>query len=57
MKKPLSQQSFELEEIKTIDYAQCAGAMLMLWIDNIVTDGEYNHIMDKLNKAHENGTI
>ena len=26
--------------------------MLMMWIDKVLTDGEYNRIMDKLN-AHE----
>jgi hypothetical protein len=25
--------------------------MLKMWIDNVLTDGEYNRIMDKLN-AH-----
>ena len=36
-------------EIKEIDYSQCADAMLKMWIDKVVTDGEYYHIMDKLN--------
>ena len=38
-------------EIKPIEYRDCADAMLKMWIDNVVTDGEYNRIMDKLN-AH-----
>ena len=38
-------------EIKPIEYRECADAMLKMWIDNVVTDGEYNRIMDKLN-AH-----
>lgn len=38
-------------EIKPIDYRDCADAMLKMWMDNVVTDGEYNRIMDKLN-AH-----
>ena len=38
-------------EIKPIEYRDCANAMLRMWIDNVVTDGEYNRIMDKLN-AH-----
>ena len=38
-------------EVKPIDYQDCANAMLKMWMDNIVTDGEYNRIMDKLN-AH-----
>ena len=32
-----------------IDYQDCANAMLKMWMDNVVTDGEYNRIMDKLN--------
>ena len=38
-------------ENKEIDYQDCSNAMLKMWIDNVVTDGEYNRIMDKLN-AH-----
>lgn len=34
-----------------IGYSECANAMLKMWIDNILTDGEYSRIMDKLN-AH-----
>jgi hypothetical protein len=34
-----------------IGYSECANAMLKMWIDNVLTDGEYNRIMDKLN-AH-----
>lgn len=34
---------------KEIGYAECANAMLKMWIDNVVTDGEYNRIMDRLN--------
>lgn len=36
-------------EIKPIDYHDCANAMLRMWMDKVVTDGEYNRIMDKLN--------
>lgn len=36
-------------EVKPIDYQDCANAMLKMWMDNVVTDGEYNRIMDKLN--------
>ncbi len=39
-------------EVKEISYTDCANAMLMMWIDKVLTDGEYNRIMDKLN-AHE----
>ena len=33
------------------DYTYCANAMLAMWMDEVLTDGEYNRIMDKLN-AH-----
>lgn len=36
-------------EIKVIGYRDCANAMMKMWMDNVVTDGEYNRIMDKLN--------
>ena len=39
-------------EVKPISYTDCANAMLKMWMDKVVTDGEYNRIMDKLNK-HE----
>lgn len=35
-----------------IGYNDCANAMLSMWMDNIVTDGEYNRIIDKLNKHY-----
>jgi len=38
-------------EIKPIEYRDCDNAMLKMWIDKVLTDGEYNRIMDKLN-AH-----
>lgn len=36
-------------ENKPIEYRDCANAMLRMWMDKVVTDGEYNRIMDKLN--------
>jgi hypothetical protein len=36
-------------EIKPIGYRECANAMLKMWMDNVLTDGEYYRIMDKLN--------
>ena len=39
-------------EVKQISYIDCANAMLMMWMDKVLTDGEYNRIMDKLNE-HE----
>lgn len=37
-----------------IRYNDCANAMLKMWMDNVLTDGEYYRIMDKLN-AHKKG--
>lgn len=39
--------SVQSEQYK-IGYSECANAMLM-WINNMLTDEEYRHIMDKLN--------
>lgn len=39
-------------EVKPISYVDCANALMMMWIDKVLTDGEYKKIMDKLN-AHE----
>lgn len=36
-------------EVKPISYIGCANAMLKMWIDEVLTDSEYNRIMDKLN--------
>lgn len=40
------------QNVKPISYQDCANAMLMMWIDKVLTDGEYYRIMNKLN-AHE----
>ena len=29
-------------------YMECCEAILRLWMDNIITDGEYKRIMDRL---------
>ena len=42
-----------VQPVKKIGYAECTSAMLKMWIDDILTDGEYNRIMDSLN-AHYN---
>ena len=42
-------------EPQEIGYGQCANAMLKMWIDNVVTDGEYKRIMDRLNKLYFSG--
>ena len=36
-------------EIKPIDDQDCANAMFRMWMDEVITDGEYNRVMDKLN--------
>lgn len=38
------------EEVKEIGYRECADACLKMWMDNVMTDGEYSRIMTKLNK-------
>ena len=40
-------------EIKPIEYLDCTSAMLKMWMDNVLTDGEYNRIMDKLNEQEK----
>lgn len=37
------------QEQHEIGYFECANVMLKMWNDNILTNGEYKHIMDKLN--------
>lgn len=37
------------EEITPISYSDCCNALLRMWMDNVLTDSEYNRIMDKLN--------
>ena len=51
--KALGQLPSARPEVKEIGYAECANAMLKMWIDNVLTDGEYNRIMDKLNTHHD----
>ena len=36
-------------EYHEIGYRECADAVLKMWMDNVLTDGEYNRIIDKLN--------
>ena len=33
-----------------IGYDDCANALLKMWMDNVLTDGEYYRIADKLNE-------
>ena len=46
-----------MENIKQIGYQDCADAMLKMWMENILTDGEYGKIMEKLNKAYMDGIV
>ena len=36
-------------EYHEIGYRECADAVLKMWMDNVLTDGEHNRIIDKLN--------
>lgn len=38
------------DEVKPISYVDCVNAMMKMWLDGVLTDGEYNRIMDKLNR-------
>ena len=44
-------------EVRPISYADCANAMLKMWMVDVLTDSEYYRIMDKLNawKTREEG--
>ena len=46
-----------MDDVKPISYEDCANAMLKMWMERVLTDGEYNRIMDKLNNAHKEGKI
>ena len=37
-------------ESHEIGYNECANALLKMWMDNVLTDGEYYRIADKLNE-------
>ena len=39
-------------EPQEIGYDQCTIAILKMWMDNVITDGEYNRIVNKLNKYY-----
>ena len=48
-REPLSTAKYYREPIS---YQDCSNAMLKMWTDNVLTDGEYNRIMDKLNAKY-----
>lgn len=33
------------------EYKEYAIVLMKLWIDNLITDGEYNRIMDRVNEV------
>ena len=37
------------QEYHEIGYRECADAVLKMWMDNVLTDGEHNRIIDNLN--------
>lgn len=41
------------KDAKEISYADCSDALLKMWMDNVITDGEYNRIMEKLNEREK----
>ena len=43
----------EDESQTEIGYQDCADALLKMWMDNILTDGEYNRIIDRLNENRD----
>lgn len=36
--------------VQEIDYVDCSDALLKMWMDDVLTDGEYSRIMEKLNR-------
>lgn len=50
--KQVPQENDEIE-VEPISYVDCSNAMLKMWMDDVITDGEYRRIMDKLNKKWE----
>ena len=35
---------------KPVSYQDCADAIMMMWMEKIITDSQYNKIMGRLNK-------
>lgn len=46
----LSKQPTIQPEPHEIGYNDCANALLKMWMDNVLTDGEYYRIANKLNE-------
>ena len=49
--------SIVLLPTQPIDYEVCSNALLMMWMEYVISDVEFNRIMNKLNKAHEDGRL
>ena len=49
-RKLIDEQPTIQPEPHEIGYDDCANALLKMWMDNVLTDGEYYRIADKLNK-------
>ena len=47
--EPTISKMEQVEEPTEITYQNCSDALLKMWMDNVLTDAEYNRIMDKLN--------
>ena len=45
-----NEKDMRVIEQTEIGYDACSNALLKMWMDNVLTDGEYNRIADKLNK-------
>lgn len=48
--KDIDEQPTIQPEPHEIGYDDCANALLKMWMDNVLTDGDYYRIADKLNK-------
>ena len=48
--KDIDEQPTIQPEPHEIGYDDCSNALLKMWMDNVLTDGEYYRIADKLNK-------
>jgi hypothetical protein len=49
-RKLIDEQPTIQPEPHEIGYKECANALLKMWMDNVLTDGEYYRIADKLNE-------
>lgn len=42
-----------ISETRPYSYEYCVNAMLVMWMEDVLTDGQYFTIMEKLNKSVE----